>query len=165
MSVSFAEQSCLQNRAAVECFKQKYNVDATVDDFEEHSGRGEIIYLGKVAEKYKVDNFDIDDCKQSFYQVYEEKYAIPEAGIGFPGGYGKTRLSSRSNSEVVFQSDSIFLCFMFVFLSSLYSMVNQVQLSLSRVAKVKVGELLWHLVQTGSRYCWQQSSFLRDYSE
>lgn len=69
----------------MECFKENYAVDATVDDFIELSGRGETIYLGKVAEKYKVDNFEIDDCRQSYYQVYGEKYALPEAGIGFPG--------------------------------------------------------------------------------
>ncbi|CAI0446545.1 unnamed protein product [Linum tenue] len=70
--------------AAVDVFAEM-GVQVTVDDFVPFTGTGEINFLGGVANAKGVDGFDPEAAKKRFFEIYLDKYAKPESGIGFPG--------------------------------------------------------------------------------
>ncbi|KAF8098287.1 hypothetical protein N665_0269s0013 [Sinapis alba] len=74
----------LSRRAAVDVFTEM-GVEVTVDDFVPFMGTGEAKFLGGVASVKGVKGFDPDAAKQRFFEIYLDKYAKPESGIGFPG--------------------------------------------------------------------------------
>ncbi|XP_021772395.1 NHL repeat-containing protein 2-like isoform X1 [Chenopodium quinoa] len=71
-------------RAAVDVFAEM-GVDVTVDDFVPFMGTGEANFLGGVASLKGVKGFDTNAAKKRFFEIYLEKYAKPNSGIGFPG--------------------------------------------------------------------------------
>ncbi|XP_020212147.1 protein SUPPRESSOR OF QUENCHING 1, chloroplastic isoform X2 [Cajanus cajan] len=71
-------------RAAVELFAE-IGVQVTVDDFVPFMGTGEANFLGGVASVKGVKGFDPEAAKKRFFEIYLDKYAKPDSGIGFPG--------------------------------------------------------------------------------
>lgn len=71
-------------RAGVDVFADM-GVDVTVDDFVPFMGTGEANFLGGVASVKGIKGFDTDAAKKKFFEIYLEKYAKPNSGIGFPG--------------------------------------------------------------------------------
>ncbi|KAL3690719.1 hypothetical protein R1sor_004370 [Riccia sorocarpa] len=69
--------------AAVALFAEK-GVAVTAEDFIPFMGTGEANFLGGVARKYGLD-FDADSYKKRFFEIYIEKYAQPNSGLGYPG--------------------------------------------------------------------------------
>lgn len=74
----------LSRRAAVDVFAEM-GVQVTVEDFVPFMGTGEANFLGGVASVKGVEGFDPEAAKQRFFEIYLDKYAKPESGIGFPG--------------------------------------------------------------------------------
>ncbi|EEF49975.1 2-deoxyglucose-6-phosphate phosphatase, putative [Ricinus communis] len=70
--------------AAVDVFAEM-GVDVTVEDFVPFMGTGEANFLGGVANVKGVQGFNTDAAKKRFFEIYLEKYAKPNSGIGFPG--------------------------------------------------------------------------------
>jgi len=70
--------------AAVELFKEM-GFTVTEEDFIPFMGTGEANFLGGVAKKYGVKDFDVTAAKKRFMQIYVAKFATPNSGIGFPG--------------------------------------------------------------------------------
>lgn len=70
--------------AAVELFAEM-GISVTTNDFAPFSGTGEANFLGGVANMKGVKGFDIEAAKKRFFQIYLDKYAKPNSGIGFPG--------------------------------------------------------------------------------
>ncbi|CAL0308538.1 unnamed protein product [Lupinus luteus] len=73
-------------RAAVDLFAE-IGVHVTVDDFVPFTGTGEANFLGGVASVKGVKGFDIEAAKKRFFEIYLDKYAKPDSGIGFPGAF------------------------------------------------------------------------------
>ncbi|KAK4406764.1 protein SUPPRESSOR OF QUENCHING 1, chloroplastic [Sesamum angolense] len=48
---------------------------------------GEANFLGGVASVKGVKGFNPETAKKRFFEIYLDKYAKPESGIGFPGAY------------------------------------------------------------------------------
>ncbi|KAF8018310.1 hypothetical protein BT93_H3259 [Corymbia citriodora subsp. variegata] len=71
-------------RAAVDVFAEM-GVEVTVEDFVPFMGTGEANFLGGVASAKGVKGFDTQAAKKRFFEIYLEKYAKPNSGIGFPG--------------------------------------------------------------------------------
>ncbi|KAK7284430.1 hypothetical protein RJT34_19176 [Clitoria ternatea] len=71
-------------RAAVDVFAE-IGVQVTVDDFVPFMGTGEANFLGGVASVKGVEGFDTEAAKKRFFEIYLDKYAKPDSGIGFPG--------------------------------------------------------------------------------
>ncbi|XP_058738486.1 protein SUPPRESSOR OF QUENCHING 1, chloroplastic-like [Vicia villosa] len=71
-------------RAAVDVFAE-IGVQVTVDDFVPFTGTGEANFLGGVASLKGVKGFTTDALKKRFFEIYLDKYAKPDSGIGFPG--------------------------------------------------------------------------------
>ncbi|XP_050383338.1 protein SUPPRESSOR OF QUENCHING 1, chloroplastic isoform X2 [Argentina anserina] len=71
-------------RAAVEVFAEM-GVETTVEDFIPFGGTGEANFLGGVAAVKGVNGFDTEAAKKRFFEIYLDKYAKPDSGIGFPG--------------------------------------------------------------------------------
>ncbi|KAH9604992.1 hypothetical protein KSS87_017906 [Heliosperma pusillum] len=71
-------------RAAVDVFAEM-GVHVTVDDFIPFMGTGEANFLGGVAQAKGVEGFDTGAAKKRFFEIYIDKYAKPDSGIGFPG--------------------------------------------------------------------------------
>ncbi|XP_057439055.1 protein SUPPRESSOR OF QUENCHING 1, chloroplastic isoform X2 [Lotus japonicus] len=71
-------------RAGVDVFAE-IGVQVTVDDFVPFMGTGEANFLGGVASVKGVKGFDPEAAKKRFFEIYLEKYAKPDSGIGFPG--------------------------------------------------------------------------------
>ncbi|KAL1221163.1 Protein SUPPRESSOR OF QUENCHING 1 [Cardamine amara subsp. amara] len=74
----------LSRRAAVDVFTEM-GVEVTVEDFVPFMGTGEAKFLGGVASVKGVKDFNPDEAKKRFFEIYLAKYAKPESGIGFPG--------------------------------------------------------------------------------
>ncbi|KAH7434565.1 hypothetical protein KP509_06G023000 [Ceratopteris richardii] len=70
--------------AAVDLFAEM-GVKVTEEDFFPFMGTGEANFLGGVARVYGVKDFDVASAKSRFFQIYLEKYAKPNSGLGFPG--------------------------------------------------------------------------------
>lgn len=71
-------------RAAVDVFAEM-GVEVTVEDFVPFMGTGEANFLGGVASAKGVKEFDTEAAKKRFFEIYLDKYAKPNSGIGFPG--------------------------------------------------------------------------------
>ncbi|XP_057961309.1 protein SUPPRESSOR OF QUENCHING 1, chloroplastic [Malania oleifera] len=70
--------------AAVDVFAE-IGVQVTADDFVPFMGTGEANFLGGVATAKGVVGFSPEAAKKRFFEIYLEKYARPNSGIGFPG--------------------------------------------------------------------------------
>ncbi|KAJ4825096.1 Protein SUPPRESSOR OF QUENCHING 1, chloroplastic [Turnera subulata] len=70
--------------AAVDVFAEM-GVEVTVEDFVPFTGTGEANFLGGVANVKGVKGFNTEDAKKRFFEIYLDKYAKPNSGIGFPG--------------------------------------------------------------------------------
>ncbi|KAI4374057.1 hypothetical protein MLD38_012100 [Melastoma candidum] len=70
--------------AAVELFAEM-GVEVTAEDFVPFMGTGEANFLGGVAAVKGVKGFDPEVAKKRFFEIYLDKYAKPNSGIGFPG--------------------------------------------------------------------------------
>ncbi|KAF3453177.1 hypothetical protein FNV43_RR03614 [Rhamnella rubrinervis] len=71
-------------RAAVDVFAE-LGVEVTVEDFVPFMGTGEANFLGGVASVKGVKGFNPEAAKKRFFEIYLDKYAKPNSGIGFPG--------------------------------------------------------------------------------
>ncbi|XVF57595.1 hypothetical protein PTKIN_Ptkin06aG0217900 [Pterospermum kingtungense] len=71
-------------KAAVDVFAEM-GVQVTVEDFAPFTGMGEANFLGGVASVKGVKEFDPEAAKKRFFEIYLDKYAKPNSGIGFPG--------------------------------------------------------------------------------
>ncbi|XP_062081822.1 protein SUPPRESSOR OF QUENCHING 1, chloroplastic isoform X1 [Humulus lupulus] len=71
-------------RAGVDVFAE-LGVAVAVEDFVPFMGTGEANFLGGVASVKGVKGFDPEAAKKRFFEIYLEKYAKPNSGIGFPG--------------------------------------------------------------------------------
>ncbi|KAJ0038427.1 hypothetical protein Pint_22611 [Pistacia integerrima] len=60
-------------------------VEVTVEDFVPFMGTGEANFLGGEASVKGVKGFDPEAAKKRFFEIYLEKYAKPNSGIGFLG--------------------------------------------------------------------------------
>ncbi|KAK8939537.1 hypothetical protein KSP40_PGU020868 [Platanthera guangdongensis] len=69
--------------AAVSVFAE-LGVSVTADDFVPFMGSGEAKFLGGVASVKGVKGFDPEKAKKRFFEIYLDKYAKPNSGIGFP---------------------------------------------------------------------------------
>ncbi|KAL1545981.1 Protein SUPPRESSOR OF QUENCHING 1, chloroplastic [Salvia divinorum] len=76
----------LSRLAAVDVFAEM-GVQVTVEDFVPFMGTGEAKFLGGVASVKGVEGFNPDSAKKRFFEIYLDKYAKPNSGIGFPGAY------------------------------------------------------------------------------
>ncbi|URD80241.1 Redoxin [Musa troglodytarum] len=74
----------LSRMAAVDVFADM-GVSVTTDDFIPFMGTGEANFLGGVASVKGVKGFDPEAAKKRFFEIYLDKYAKPNSGIGFPG--------------------------------------------------------------------------------
>ncbi|GFP87939.1 nhl repeat-containing protein 2 [Phtheirospermum japonicum] len=72
--------------AAVELFAEM-GVEVTVQDFVPFTGTGEANFLGGVASAKGVKGFNTEEAKKRFFEIYLNKYAKPNSGIGFPGAH------------------------------------------------------------------------------
>ncbi|KAJ9557732.1 hypothetical protein OSB04_012346 [Centaurea solstitialis] len=70
--------------AAVDVFDEM-GVQVTVEDFVPFMGTGEANFLGGVASVKGVSDFNPEAAKKRFFEIYLDKYAKPNSGIGFPG--------------------------------------------------------------------------------
>ncbi|ONI04256.1 hypothetical protein PRUPE_6G311900 [Prunus persica] len=70
--------------AGVDVFAEM-GVEITVEDFVPFMGTGEANFLGGVAAVKGVKGFDPEAAKKRFFEIYLDKYAKPNSGIGFPG--------------------------------------------------------------------------------
>ncbi|XP_066381363.1 protein SUPPRESSOR OF QUENCHING 1, chloroplastic-like [Miscanthus floridulus] len=71
-------------QAGVDVFAEM-GVEVTVDDFVPFMGTGEANFLGGVARAKGVKDFNPESAKKRFFEIYLDKYARPNSGIGFPG--------------------------------------------------------------------------------
>jgi len=71
-------------QAGVDVFAEM-GVEVTVDDFVPFMGTGEANFLGGVARVKGVKDFNPESAKKRFFEIYLDKYAKPNSGIGFPG--------------------------------------------------------------------------------
>lgn len=71
-------------RAAVDVFAEM-GVQVAVEDFVPFMGTGEANFLGGVASVKGVEGFNPEAAKKRFFEIYLDKYAKPNSGIGFPG--------------------------------------------------------------------------------
>jgi beta-phosphoglucomutase-like phosphatase (HAD superfamily) len=74
----------VSRKAAAEVMKELYNLDVSPDEFIPYTGTGEANFLGGVARKFGAP-FEVESCKEKFFEIYMEKYAVPGAGIGYAG--------------------------------------------------------------------------------
>lgn len=70
--------------AGVDVFAEM-GVEVTVEDFVPFMGTGEANFLGGVAAVKGVKDFNTEAAKKRFFEIYLDKYAKPNSGIGFPG--------------------------------------------------------------------------------
>ncbi|KAL8130546.1 hypothetical protein V2J09_019701 [Rumex salicifolius] len=71
-------------KAGVDLFAEM-GVDVCDEDFVPFMGTGEANFLGGVAQLKGVKQFNADAAKKRFFEIYIDKYAKPNSGIGFPG--------------------------------------------------------------------------------
>ncbi|KAK6915673.1 NHL repeat [Dillenia turbinata] len=71
-------------KAAVDVFAE-LGVQCTPEDFAPFTGTGEANFLGGVAKVKGVVGFDTEVAKKRFFEIYLDKYAKPNSGIGYPG--------------------------------------------------------------------------------
>ncbi|XP_008808703.1 protein SUPPRESSOR OF QUENCHING 1, chloroplastic isoform X1 [Phoenix dactylifera] len=95
----------LSRMAAVDVFAEM-GVSVTVDDFVPFMGTGEANFLGGVASVKGVTGFDPEAAKKRFFEIYLDKYAKPNSGIGFPGALELIRECKRSGFKVAVASSA-----------------------------------------------------------
>ncbi|KAJ0007413.1 hypothetical protein Pint_30387 [Pistacia integerrima] len=71
-------------RAGVDVFAEMGD-EVTVEDFVPFMGTGEANFLGGEASVKGVKGFDPEAAKKRSFEIYLEKYAKPNSGIGFLG--------------------------------------------------------------------------------
>ncbi|PIA44031.1 hypothetical protein AQUCO_01800233v1 [Aquilegia coerulea] len=74
----------LSRLAAVDVFAEM-GVQVTTQDFVPFMGTGEAKFLGGVASIKGVEGFNPEAAKKRFFEIYLDKYAKKDSGIGFPG--------------------------------------------------------------------------------
>jgi len=99
------DSEIISRRAAVEVFKELYDLDVTPEDFVPFGGQGEEYFLGGVAKKYGAD-FNAAQAKSKFFDIYFEKYARPGAGIGYPGALELVKTCKDAGLKVVLASSA-----------------------------------------------------------
>ncbi|XP_031280340.1 protein SUPPRESSOR OF QUENCHING 1, chloroplastic-like [Pistacia vera] len=82
LHISIGEEP--SRRAGVDVFAEM-GVEVTVEDFVPFMGTGVANFLGGAASVKGVKGFDPEAAKKRFFEIYLEKYAKPNSGIGFPG--------------------------------------------------------------------------------
>ena len=66
-------------------FKELHDLTVQEDEFIPFGGMGENRFLGGIADKYQVKDFDVEAAKKLFFDIFINKYAKPKYNIGFPG--------------------------------------------------------------------------------
>lgn len=74
----------VSRKAAAEVMAELYSLTVSPEEFAPFTGTGEANFLGGVARKYNAP-FEVESCKKKFFEIYMAKYAVPGAGIGYPG--------------------------------------------------------------------------------
>ncbi|XP_020108187.1 uncharacterized protein LOC109724010 isoform X3 [Ananas comosus] len=91
--------------AAVDVFAEM-GVSVTVEDFVPFMGTGEANFLGGVASAKGVIGFDPEAAKKRFFEIYLDKYAKPNSGIGFPGALELIMECKRAGLKVAVASSA-----------------------------------------------------------
>ncbi|KAK1401847.1 protein SUPPRESSOR OF QUENCHING 1, chloroplastic [Heracleum sosnowskyi] len=91
--------------AAVDLFDEM-GVKVTVEDFIPFMGTGEANFLGGVALLKGVKEFNTEQAKTRFYEIYLTKYAKPNSGIGFPGALELITQCKNSGLKVAVASSA-----------------------------------------------------------
>ncbi|OVA13591.1 NHL repeat [Macleaya cordata] len=91
--------------AAVDLFAEM-GVQVTTDDFAPFTGTGEANFLGGVASLKGVEGFNAEAAKKRFFEIYLDKYAKPNSGIGFPGALELIRECKRIGLKVAVASSA-----------------------------------------------------------
>ena len=81
---SCSNSELVSRQAAAEVMKELYDLDVSPEEFAPFTGTGEANFLGGVARKYGAP-FEVESCKEKFFEIYMSKYAVPGAGIGYKG--------------------------------------------------------------------------------
>ncbi|KAI8531713.1 hypothetical protein RHMOL_Rhmol11G0156800 [Rhododendron molle] len=92
-------------RAAVDVFAEM-GVQVTADDFVPFMGTGEANFLGGVASVKGVEGFNPEAAKKRFFEIYLDKYAKPNSGIGFPGALELISQCKRKGLKVAVASSA-----------------------------------------------------------
>lgn len=95
----------LSRLAAVDVFAEM-GVQVTTQDFIPFMGTGEANFLGGVASAKGVQGFNPEEAKKRFFQIYLDKYAKPNSGIGFPGAYQLITQCKASGLKVAVASSA-----------------------------------------------------------
>ncbi|KAK9067481.1 hypothetical protein SSX86_014811 [Deinandra increscens subsp. villosa] len=91
--------------AAVDVFAEM-GVQVTVEDFVPFMGTGEANFLGGVASVKGVADFNPEAAKKRFFEIYLDKYAKPNSGIGFPGALELITECKKSGLKVAVASSA-----------------------------------------------------------
>lgn len=91
--------------AAVDLFDEM-GVKATADDFVPFMGTGEANFLGGVARLKGVKEFNAEQAKTRFYEIYLTKYAKPNSGFGYPGALELITQCKNSGLKVAVASSA-----------------------------------------------------------
>ncbi|XP_024977905.1 protein SUPPRESSOR OF QUENCHING 1, chloroplastic [Cynara cardunculus var. scolymus] len=91
--------------AAVDVFAEM-GVQVTVEDFVPFMGTGEANFLGGVASVKGVSDFNPEAAKKRFFEIYLDKYAKPNSGIGFPGALELITQCKNSGLKVAVASSA-----------------------------------------------------------
>ncbi|KAF3774117.1 cbbY protein [Nymphaea thermarum] len=92
-------------QAAVDLFAEM-GVEVTTEDFVPFMGTGEANFLGGVASSKGMKNFDPQAAKSRFFEIYLDKYAKPNSGIGFPGALELIMQCKRNGLKVAVASSA-----------------------------------------------------------
>ncbi|KAK1295282.1 hypothetical protein QJS10_CPA16g01676 [Acorus calamus] len=95
----------LSRLAGVDVFAEM-GVSVVPDDFVPFMGTGEANFLGGVASVKGVQGFNPEAAKKRFFEIYLEKYAKPNAGIGFPGALELIMKCKESGLKVAVASSA-----------------------------------------------------------
>lgn len=90
---------------AVDVFAEM-GVEVTVEDFVPFMGTGEANFLGGVASVKGVKEFNTEEAKKRFFEIYLDKYAKPNSGIGFPGALELVTQCKNSGLKVAVASSA-----------------------------------------------------------
>ncbi|GMP63714.1 hypothetical protein CsSME_00025303 [Camellia sinensis var. sinensis] len=91
--------------AAVDVFAEM-GVEVSVEDFVPFMGTGEANFLGGVASVKGVEGFNIGAAKKRFFEIYLDKYAKPNSGIGFPGAFELINQSTFTRFDAIVSADA-----------------------------------------------------------
>ncbi|URD80376.1 Redoxin [Musa troglodytarum] len=95
----------LSRLAGVDVFAEM-GVPVTTDDFVPFTGTGEANFLGGVASAKGINDFDPEAAKKRFFEIYLDKYAKPNSGIGFPGALELVMECKRKGLKVAVASSA-----------------------------------------------------------